>query len=253
METPAPLQLILVGTGCGNPDHLTLQAVQALNRADLILIPRKGPDKADLADLRHLILAQVLTAPVAIAEFTMPQRGAEAGYLPGVADWHDAIAAEWRRAIAAHPGPKARVALMVWGDPMLYDSSLRIAARLEGAQVRVVPGITSLQALCAAHGIALNALAEPVLITTGRQLRAQGWPEAAPDTMVVMLDGEASFQGLAPEGVSIWWAAYAGMAQEILRAGPLGSAGPQILAARAEARARHGWIMDIYLMRRGRR
>ncbi len=243
-------QIVLIGIGTGNPDHLTAQAVAALNSADLILIPRKGPEKSDLADLRHLILSRVLTHAVAVAEFDMPQRQATGGYAPGVSDWHDAIAGQWQVAIAAHPGPRQRVALMVWGDPMLYDSTLRIAARLQGAVVSVVPGITSVQALCAAHAIALNEVAEPVLINTGRQLRDHGWPAAAPDTMVVMLDGECSFSALKPEGISIWWAAYAGMAEQILRAGPLERVGPEIVETRARARAAQGWIMDIYLMRR---
>lgn len=246
----APLQIVLVGIGTGNPDHLTAQAAAALNGADLILIPRKGADKADLADVRHLILSRVLTRAVPVAEFDMPTRSAGAGYRRGVEDWHDAIAERWRQAITRHDGPKARVALMVWGDPMLYDSTLRIAGRLSGAGVSVVPGITSLQALCAAHAIALNEVAEPVLISTGRQLREAGWPAEAPDTMAVLLDGECSFTALDPAGVSIWWAAYVGMAEEILIAGPLAEVGPQILARRTEARAKAGWIMDIYLMRR---
>lgn len=244
------MDLCLIGIGTGNPDHLTGQAAAALNAADLILIPRKGPDKSDLAEVRHLILSRVLTRAVPVAEFDMPLRQASGGYARGVADWHDAIAGHWQAAIAAHAGPKDRVALMVWGDPMLYDSTLRIAARLSGVTVTVVPGITSVQALCAAHAIALNEVAEPVLITTGRQLRDHGWPAEAPDTMVVMLDGECSFTGLKSEGVSIWWAAYVGMAGQILHAGPLGAVGPQIVQVRARARADHGWIMDIYLMRR---
>ena len=244
------MDLVLIGIGTGNPDHLTAQAAAALNGADLILIPNKGLGKSDLAEVRHLILSRVLTRPVAVREFEMPQRDASGGYAKGVSDWHDAIAGVWRAAIAAHPGPKARVALMVWGDPMLYDSTLRIAERMGDAKVSVVPGITSVQALCAAHAIALNEVAEPVLITTGRQLRDHGWPAGAPDTMVVMLDGEASFQGLPQIGIAIWWAAYVGMAEQILIAGPLDEVGPAIVAARAQARTEQGWIMDIYLLRR---
>ena len=55
------MELVLIGIGTGNPDHLTLQAAAALNAADLIVIPRKGPDKSDLAEVRHLILSRVLT------------------------------------------------------------------------------------------------------------------------------------------------------------------------------------------------
>lgn len=246
------MDLFLIGIGTGNPAHLTGEARATLRAADLILIPRKGPEKSDLAGLRHQILAQVFegAAPPRVAEFDMPTRGADEGYRAGVEAWHDAIAARWQAAIAeARPAPD-RVALLVWGDPMLYDSTLRIAARLPGLKLRVVPGITAIQALCAAHAIPLNLVAEPVLITTGRQLRDQRWPATAPDTMVVMLDGECSFQTLPPEGITIWWGAFLGMAEEILHHGPLALVAPEIVLRREAARAAHGWIMDIYLLRR---
>lgn len=44
--------------------------------------------------------------------------------------------------------------------------------------------------------------------------------------------------------------AYVGMAEQILRAGPLAQVQDDILATRATARAAHGWIMDIYLIRK---
>ena len=243
--------LTLVGIGTGNPDHLTRQAVLALNAADMILIPRKGDTKADLADLRRAICADVVTNPnTRLVEFDLPVRdAANPDYHSRVEDWHDAIAQCWTRAIAAHGTPK-HVALLVWGDPSLYDSTLRIAARLTPApRVTVIPGITSMQALCAAHAIPVNDIGAPFLVTTGRQLRDHGWPDGV-DTLVVMLDGDCAFQTLDPTGVAIWWAGYAGMRDEILLSGPLATTGPQIIAARAAARAQHGWIMDIYLMRR---
>ena len=180
--------LTLVGIGTGNPDHLTRQAVFALNAADLILIPRKGASKADLADLRRAICADVVTSPkTQIVEFDLPTRdAANPDYLSRVDDWHGEIAKCWMSAIAAVPGPSSKVALLVWGDPSLYDSTLRIAARLDPApRVTVIPGITSIQVLCAAHAIPMNDIGAPVLITTGRQLRDHGWPVDT-DTLVVI-------------------------------------------------------------------
>ncbi|WP_128514807.1 precorrin-6A synthase (deacetylating) [Tabrizicola thermarum] len=240
--------LFLIGIGTGNPDHVTGQAIRALNAADLILIPRKGAAKSDLADLRRKILSQVLTAPVPVAEYDVPQRADQDDYLGAVNDWHGAIAQVWAETIAARPGAD-RVALMVWGDPSLYDSTLRIAARLTGVTVKVVPGITSLQALTAAHAIPLNTLAAPVTITTGRQLRDHGWPEGA-TTLAVMLDKGGAFTVLPPD-TEIWWGAYVGMPEETLIHGTLGEVSDHILATRARLRAEHGWIMDIYLLRRG--
>ena len=115
---------------------------------------------------------------------------------------------------------------------------------------RVVPGITALQALTAAHAIPLNTLGAPVLVTTGRRLIADGWP-AGVDTVAVMLDAGAAFRTVDPAGVRIWWGAYLGMAQEALAAGPLATLRDTIPSLRAELRARHGWIMDSYLLRRG--
>lgn len=244
------IELLLVGIGTGNPEHLTLQAIRALNAADLILIPRKGPDKADLAVLRRAICNEVVTNPSThIKEFDLPRRDtANPDYLRGVDDWHDAIAQVWTDAIGTHLPQGGRVALLVWGDPSLYDSTLRIAARLEPApQVRIIPGITSIQALTAAHAIPLNDIGAPFVVTTGRRLRDFGWPDCA-NRVVVMLDGDCAFRHLDPEGITIFWAAYAGMAEEITLSGPLAETGPRIISTRADARARHGWIMDIYLL-----
>jgi precorrin-6A synthase len=248
------IELLLIGIGTGNPDHLTLQAVKALNSADIVLIPRKGPDKDDLAELRRSICTAVVTDPgVRIVEFDLPVRDAAApDYLSGVEAWHDAIAVKWQDEIAGNLGQRGRVALLVWGDPSLYDSTLRIAERVArkiALQVTVIPGITAIQALTAAHDLPLNTLGGAVTITTGRQLRDHGWPVGA-ETLVVMLDGNCAFQVLDPKGISIWWGAYVGMKEQIIRSGFLADVGAEIIAARAAARVAHGWIMDIYILRR---
>lgn len=244
------IELHLIGIGTGNPDHLTLQAVKALNAVDLVMIPRKGDSKADLAELRRTICADVITNPLTqIAEFDLPVRQADnPDYLTGVSDWHDAIAAVWQETMDAHPNV-VRVALLVWGDPSLYDSTLRIAQKLKSrVTLHVVPGITSIQVLTAVHGIPLNELGAAVTITTGRQLRS-GWPVGS-DTLVIMLDGSCSFQKLDPAGIFIWWGAYVGMKEQIILSGDLALVSQKIFETRAKARADHGWIMDIYVLRR---
>ena len=244
-------EIVVIGIGAGNPEHMTVEGIGALNAADVVLIPRKGAAKADLADLRREICGRFLRNPATrIVEFDMPVRDATGPYGEGVEAWHRAIGGCYRRLLEPEAGT---VALLVWGDPSLYDSTLRIAARLRSGgmalHVTVVPGITSLQALTAAHAIPLNTLAAPVLVTTGRRLRAGGWP-AGIDTLAVMLDGACAFTTLDPAGVTIWWGAYLGMAQQALAAGPLAEIGATIQARRAALRAEHGWIMDTYLLRR---
>ncbi|WP_128934796.1 precorrin-6A synthase (deacetylating) [Bradyrhizobium zhanjiangense] len=248
------LTLSLIGIGCGDPGQLTRAAIQAINAADLVLIPRKGSAKSDLADLRRTICADVLTsASTRIAEFDLPVRDAtEADYRKGVDDWHDAVAATWSQTIANHLAGEGKVALLIWGDPSLYDSSLRIARRLDPLpDIEVVPGITSIQALCAVHALPLNDIGEPFLVTTGRRLREGGWPQSV-DTVVVMLDGGTAFQSLDPAGLQIWWGAYLGMPDQIVMSGALAEVGSRIVAMRQEARERHGWIMDSYILKRTR-
>ncbi|MBM1555203.1 precorrin-6A synthase (deacetylating) [Sulfitobacter mediterraneus] len=245
------MKLTLIGIGTGNPEHLTLQAIRAINAQDLILIPHKGEGKADLAELRRAICDEVLTNPqTQITGFDLPVRDeATADYRQRVDDWHDAIAQCWQQAIAAHPKAE-KVALLVWGDPSLYDSTLRIASRLSPVpQIEVIAGITSLQALTAAHAIPINEIGAPFVVTTGRRLRDEGWPQGI-DTLAIMLDGTCAFQSLPPEGVHIWWGGYVGMKEQILCAGPLTEVSDQIIKMRAAARAEHGWIMDIYILRK---
>jgi len=246
------LTLSLIGIGCGNPKQLTLEAIRAINAADLILIPRKGEEKSDLADLRREICAQVLiNAGTRVVEFDLPVRdGDREDYRGGVEDWHDAVAAGWSKEIASNLGSGGRVGLLIWGDPSLYDSSLRIARKLVPLRhIEVIPGITAIQALCAAHAIPLNEIGEPFLVTTGRRLREDGWPSGV-ETVVVMLDGGTAFEALQAKGLYIWWGAYLGMPYEIILSGPLADIGPTIVETRRNARQRHGWIMDSYIIKR---
>lgn len=240
-------ELWLIGIGTGHPGHVTLEGQQALRDATAVLVPRKGVGKEDLAHLRHAIL-DAAGATASVIAFDMPVRDETLPYDARVEKWHDEIARRWQSALEHVPdGP---VALLVWGDPGLYDSTLRIAARLHPApKLRVVPGITALQALTAAHAIPFNTVNGAVTVTTGRRLRDHGWPESA-ETVVVMLDAQCSFQTLEPGGLHIWWGAFLGMPEQVLEAGPVPLVSKHIVAKRADARAQHGWIMDTYLLRR---
>jgi precorrin-6A synthase len=241
--------LTLIGIGTGNPDHLTFEGARAIQEASTILIPRKGGEKSDLADLRRQIIDKVVVGQgPKVIEFDLPVRKSDGDYLENVDLWHDAIAAAWRQAA----GDTKNAALLIWGDPSLYDSSLRIAARLKPyPNVRVVAGITTLQVLTAAHAIPINDIGAPFVVTTGRQLRENGWPKDA-DSAVFMLDGNCAFQTLNGADFDIWWGAYLGMENQIIQAGPLDQVCDEIIEMRKAARDAHGWIMDAYLLRRKR-
>lgn len=246
------LKLLVVGIGAGNPEQITVQAINALNRADALFVPLKGESKADLADLRREIIARYVTAPsIRVVEFDVPVRDAQnPSYTDGVGDWHDAIARIYARLIADELPPGGTGAFLVWGDPSLYDSTLRILERVAALgtsfALEVIPGISSLHALTAAHAMTLNRVGEPVLLTTGRRLA-----EAPTDgDKVVMLDGRLAFNAVDGAAHDIFWGAYLGTPDQILISGRLDEVATEIARVRAQARARHGWIMDIYLLRR---
>ena len=250
------IELFLVGIGMGNPAHVTTAAVEALQSADLILIPKKGANKADLVDLRTEICEKLLSPIPPIGYFNLPSRDlAEPDYLKRINDWHDAIASIWQDTIQTKRPNGGKIALMIWGDPSLYDSSIRIAERLKAensaVKTHVIPGITAVQLLTAAHGITLNEIGGPVTFSTGRQLYETGWPEGC-ETLVVMLDGQTAFHTLDPDQFHIWWGAYLGMEQEILISGPLSTCSDAIKTQRSKARKNHGWIMDTYLLRKNK-
>ncbi|MGB8408258.1 MAG: precorrin-6A synthase (deacetylating) [Mycobacterium sp.] len=250
----------VIGIGAGDPDYMTRQAIAALNDTEVFFAMDKGGrtrggneagGKDDLVALRRLICERFIETPgYRFVELPDPQRARAAdgpAYHDAVAQWHAARARLWAQAIATELGADGVGAFLAWGDPSLYDSTLRILDRVAEHvefEFDVIPGITAIQALTARHRIPLNDIGEPVLITTGRQLREHGLDGAA----VVMLDGECSFSACAP-ATRIWWGAYLGTPDEILIAGTVGEVGQQIAALRAEARQRHGWIMDIYLLR----
>ena len=251
-------KVLIVGIGAGNPEHITMQAVAALNAANVVFIPTKGAEKADLAELRRTICARFIAGdkPSRLVEFEVPTRdAANPDYEAGVGDWHDAVQQAYERLLGEALCEGETGAFLAWGEPALYDSVLRIFERIaaKGAlelDYEVVPGISSMQALAAAHKLPLNRIGESVLITTGRKL-AEGFPENA-DSVVVMLDGQCAFRRVDPD-TEIYWGAYLGTADEILIAGRLGDVAQEIERVRAEARARKGWIMDTYLLRTPRR
>ncbi|KAA1249417.1 precorrin-6A synthase (deacetylating) [Mycobacterium simiae] len=238
----------VIGIGVGDPEYVTVQAINALNDTQVFFAMDKGEAKSDLVELRREICASFIRDPgYRFVELPDPKRSTDSHYGEAVADWHAERARIWAAAIGEELGPDGVGAFLAWGDPSLYDSTLRILDAVSAEidiSYDVIPGITAIQALTARHRIPLNEVGAPVLITTGRRLRAQGVTGSA----VVVLDADCSFQTCPPE-TRIWWGAYLGTKDELLVAGTVGAVGARIAALRGEARAQHGWIMDTYLLR----
>jgi precorrin-6A synthase len=248
--------MLLIGIGAGDPEYVTQQAIRALNEVDVFFVMEKGDCKDDLVALRREVCARFIAdESYRIVAVRDPERDRTAtAYAAAVDDWRRERARIWERLIGDELEDDGVGAILVWGDPSLYDSTLTIIdAILAGGRLRfgveVIPGISAIAALCARHAIALNRVGEAVHVTTGRRLAREGLPPNAPD-VVVMLDAHCAFKALRGEELDVYWGAYLGTPDEILVAGALDDVSDEIERVRGAARERKGWIMDTYLLRR---
>jgi precorrin-6A synthase len=245
-------KIYVIGIGAGDPDHLTLQAAKAIGRTDVFFLLDKGEVKESMIELRRQLMKAYGRPGRRVAEGRDPDRDrTPADYTGTVADWRHRRSAVTEALIGEHLHDGETGAFLVWGDPSLYDSTIaildEILARGETTfEYEVIPGISSVSALAARHRIGLNRVGQPFQVTTGRRL-AEGWPAGVPD-VVVMLDAQQAFAA-HPEA-DVFWGAYVGTPDELLRSGKVADVGDEIRKVRAEARDRHGWIMDTYLLRK---
>jgi precorrin-6A synthase len=247
-------RVLVIGIGAGDPGHVTMQAVAALNAADVFFVMDKGEAKHELVRLREEICERYIDGEsYRIVAVRDPERNRSASdYAAAVEAWRSARAVLWEALIADELGEDGCGAFLVWGDPALYDSTIAILGEIAAGgrvafEFEVIPGISSVQALAAAHRVPLHSVGEPVAITTGRRLLEA--PDDGGD-VVVMLDAACAFDAVADRDTEIWWGAYVGTEHELLVAGRLRDVADEIVRLRAEARERHGWIMDVYLLRR---
>jgi precorrin-6A synthase len=248
-------RLLIIGIGAGDPEQVTVQAIKALNQADVFFVVDKGADKQDLMLLRQQICERYIeNRSYRIVSIPEPERDRAApAYRQAVEQWRQERAGLWARVIRDELADDGCGGLLVWGDPGLYDSTLAIVEQIIATGLdldyEVIPGISSVQALAARHRVSLTQVGRPLHITTGRRLAEDGMP-AGCDDVVVMLDASCAFASIEEPGIDIYWGAYLGTKDEIIHNGPVGEVGDQIRAARAGARASKGWIMDTYLLRR---
>ena len=252
-------QALVIGIGGGDPDHLTREAVAALNRVDVFLVADKGAAKQDLVKLREDLCRTLITHDhYRFVEVPDPERGPDrerdaTEYQAGVAVWHEARARRYAETIAAEVGDGGTVGFLVWGDPAFYDSTIRIAESIKelgvDLEISVIPGISSIQLLAARHKIVLNRVGQPIHVTTGRRLLDEYSPTLG--DVVVMLDGELACSGLVEQfnDLMIYWGAQLGLDDEVLVSGRLSEVISEIRAKRAAVRESRGWVMDTYLLR----
>lgn len=249
-------KILLIGIGAGDPDYVTVQAVNAIQALDVLFLVTKEDDKADLVDARREVLDRYRDEDdyrtVELPDPPRPWKDTP-NYTEAVATWRHERAELWEGAIKENLGPGEVGGFLVWGDPSLYESTLAVVDEVKTRgnvdfDYEVLPGISAIHALTARHRIPLNRQGGSVHITPARLLGG-GIPTNQND-VVVMLDPSTTFARLEPHGIEIYWGAYLGTDDEILISGPLEAVREEIMRVRAEAKERKGWIFDTYLLRR---
>ncbi|MCS3838281.1 precorrin-6A synthase [Pseudomonas sp. JAI111] len=248
-------KLLVIGIGAGNPDYITMQAVKALNLVDVFFLMDKGPAKDKLIDLRREICERYITdRDYRFVEALSPERElGEVDYTSSVDDLNLAKQMTFERLINEQMADDQCAGFLVWGDPALYDSTIRILQAILASgrcvfEFEVIPGITSVQALAAQHKVPLNRIGQSIEVTTGRRLAAGQVSDA--DSLVVMLDAQDAYHQVADQETEIYWGAYLGTPDEILISGKLKDVADEIERVRKAARLANGWIMDTYLLRK---
>ncbi|MER6192330.1 precorrin-2 C(20)-methyltransferase [Streptomyces cyaneofuscatus] len=173
-----------VGLGPGDPNLMTLRAVQVIGEADVIAYhsARHGRSIARSIAAAHLRpdhIEEPLVYPVTTETTDHP-----GGYRGALEEFYEKAAAR----LAAHLDAGRTVAVLAEGDPMFYGSYMHMHKRLaDRYATEVIPGVTSVSAAAARLGTPLVEGEEILTILPGtlpeEELTAR---LAATDTAVVM-------------------------------------------------------------------
>ena len=185
----------LVGAGPGDPDLLTVKALRAIQRADVVVYDRLvGPAILDLVPLH-----------------------AERRYVGKTSGAHTLPQAEINALLVTLARSGRRVVRLKGGDPFVFGRGSEEARHLRshGIGFEVIPGITAASGCAAAAGIPLThrGLAHGVRFVTGHGQRRDGLALdgaalADPDTTLVVYMGLGNAEevcrdliaaGLSPE------------------------------------------------------
>jgi len=157
-------KIYLIGIGPGNPDYLTVKAINTMKKVDVFfLLEKRGQrGREDLVKIRKEILEKYLdgvTYRVVTAGISERKKSGKL-YKEEVKTWRQQKAEVITELIKSKMKDGESGAFLVWGDPSLYDGYIEILEHIlkEGAvnfEYEVIAGITSVQILAEKHKIPL--------------------------------------------------------------------------------------------------
>ena len=194
-------KVFVIGIGAGNPDDATVQAINALNEVDVFFVMDKGKEKEELVRLRKEIRDRYIqNKSYRTIEAPDPPRDRHsASYEASVDSWHEQRTALYEQLIGKELSDDECGAFSVWGDPSLYDSTLRIIEtdhrkRAVTFEYEVIPGINSIQALRLTSGA--SDAGDALLLGDGFS--------RMPLDRIAALFGDSFAQGVAQSAPGVW-------------------------------------------------
>ena len=136
-----------VGVGPGDPELMTLKAVNIARLADVIAVPHKEPAKCTALNIAVKAVPELREKPILPVDMPMTKDKAKL---------EQAFAAGAQTLTEALEEGKT-VCFLTLGDPTVYSTYLYLHKRVAGAGYRaeIVPGVPSFCAAAAALGISL--------------------------------------------------------------------------------------------------
>ena len=145
-------RLIGVGVGPGDPDLLTLKAIDALRHADVVAYFAKAGNASNARTIvaAHLNGAQELPLLYPVTT-EIPKE--DAAYRDAIGAFYDASAST----IATHLDAGRTVAVLSEGDPLFYGSYMHLHVRLSPRYpAEVIAGVTGMSGCWSSIGIPMT-------------------------------------------------------------------------------------------------
>jgi precorrin-2/cobalt-factor-2 C20-methyltransferase len=145
-------KLIGVGVGPGDPDLLTLKAVQVLQCADVVAhFAKAGNSSNARAIVAQFLRPDVWELPL-LYPITTEKPTGDSDYRSAIQGFFDEAAS----AVAAHLDAGRSVAVLSEGDPLFFGSYMHLHVRLmKQYPTDVIPGVTAMSGCWSAAGLAL--------------------------------------------------------------------------------------------------
>jgi len=169
--------LIGVGVGPGDPELLTLKAIRALERADVVAhFAKAGRASNARATAAQYLRPGTVELPL-LYPITTERETCDAAYRASIQRFFDESAA----AVAEQLDAGRLVAVLSEGDPLFFGSYMHLHVRLMGRfRTEVIPGVTAMSGCWSAAGLPIvqgddvltvlpGTLDEPELVRRLRQ------------------------------------------------------------------------------------